>query len=240
MTDLTCPGCGGSDLMQVGLGRKRRCRECGRVWIATNLPDVPTVHRQHSGGRGPKGRSSRAASGVDGLEHLKELALAPQVRQALQRYLDVALANHRVDEADAWTLRALPSTKARKHRRRLFTVNVSNMEVLVAHFDPISGQESGGFILLKKSGAGRAIKGAIGKRDVYPAPYVTAGGEAVVTTFEDLDDLQVMLANPAVQEAARGLCDQLRSTAQVPSLQRQWHVPQFVDWVVGRGSSAQS
>jgi hypothetical protein len=158
----------------------------------------------------------------------------------LQRYLDVALAKHRVDEADAWTLRALPSTKATKYRRRLFTVNVSNMEVLVAHFDPISGQESGGFIVLKKPGSRGALKGALGKRELHPAPYVTAGGEAVVTTFENLEDLQTMLATPAVQEAARGLCDQLRSSAQVPSLQRQWHVPQFVDWVEGRGSAARS
>ena len=175
--------------------------------------------------------------GVAGLKNLKELPLASQVRRAVQQYLEVALVNHRTDEGDAWTLRALPSTRATKHRRRLFTLNVSNMEVLVAHFDPVSGQDSGGFLVLQKSGSGRAFKGALGGRELYPAPYVIAAGSAAITTFEDLEDLQTMLAMPVLRDAARGLCDHLRSSAQVPSLQRQWHVPEFVDWVEGRESA---
>lgn len=195
------------------------------------------MQRQHAIGSAREGSSSRAASGLAGFRELKDLPLAADVRRAVNAYFQVALPNYRVDEADGWTLRALPSTKARKHRRRLFTLNVSNMEVLVAHFDPVSGQESGGFIVLQKSSSIRALKDAIGSRELYPAPYVTAAGNAVVTDFEDLGELRNLLSIPVLQEAARGLNHRLRSSAQVPSLQRQWHVPDFVDWVDGLEST---
>jgi hypothetical protein len=157
--------------------------------------------------------------------------MAEKVRQALRAYLDVALLGDG-DEGDAWTMRALPSTKAIKHRRRLFTVNVSNMEVLVAHYDPQVPEETGGFMVV--DGTQRAaLRRAIGTRDLRPAPYATAVG-ALFVDFSDLDDLSRLLTKPVVCEAARDLNDRLRTHAQVPSLQRQWHVPEFTAWVRAR------
>ena len=130
--------------------------------------------------------------------------MAPQVHEALGRYLEVALVNHRSDEGDAWTFRALPSTKATKHRRRLFTVNVSNMEVLVAHYDPTTGEDTGGFLVIQPEGSQDALRGILRKRELYPAPYATAGEAAVATVFDGvLGELMTLLSLPLVQQAAR-------------------------------------
>lgn len=56
--------------------------------------------------------------------------MAAAVQAAVRTYLAVAVVCAASDEGDAWTLRALPSTGKSKHWRRLFTLNVSNMEVL--------------------------------------------------------------------------------------------------------------
>ena len=231
MDDLACPACRGTDLIRLGLGRQRRCRKCGRVWIATELPTAPV--QAHAKGTTSRSSSSRTSAGLAGLATLRDLPLAAQVRAALGRYLEVALPNHRSDEGDAWTFRALPSTKATKYRRRLFTVNVSNMEALVAHYDPTTGKDTGGFLVVQPEGPQDALREILRSREVYAAPYATAGDGALVTVFDDFGDLMTMLSLPLVQRSAQLLNDRLRSTAQVPSLQRQWHVPQFVEWVVG-------
>lgn len=110
------------------------------------------------------------------------------------------------------TVVALPSTKATKHRHRPFTLNVSNIEVLVAHCDPVSGEESAGFRTVDDMGSRRIPKASVENRDLYPAPYATSGGKAMTTVFEDLDDLMTMLSLPLIQDAARCLNDRLRSS----------------------------
>lgn len=213
MDELTRPSCRSTDLIQLGLGRQRRCRMCGRVWIATNLPATPVQARDLQG-LASGSSSSRAAAGLAGLATLRDHALAPQVREVLSRYLQVALVNYRYDEGDAWTFRAMPGTKAIRRRRRLFTVNVSNMEVLVAHYDPVTGKDTGGFLVLQSKNSPSALRGALRKRDLYPAPYATAGDAAAMAAFNDLDDLLTLLSLPIVHQSARSLNDRLRSSAK--------------------------
>ncbi|MBO0728491.1 MAG: hypothetical protein J2P57_04480 [Acidimicrobiaceae bacterium] len=127
-------------------------------------------------------------------------------------------------------MRALPSTKAVKHRRRLFTVNVSNMEVLVAHYDPTDRSDIGGFMNVDGGRSRASLVRALGRERLWKVPYVTATN-ALSIDFDDLDDLLALLAMREVQDAAKALNDHLRSVGQVPSLQRQWHVPEFATWV---------
>jgi hypothetical protein len=146
-------------------------------------------------------------------------------------YFEAALPRPRSDEGDAWTLRPLPSTGKRKHWRRLFTLNVSNMEVLFAGYDPTNGQEQGG-VLVVDAARTREWRPVVGDRLVQPARYATAQGRASAVEFDDLDDLLALLAHAELAGAAAQLNQWLRATAQVPSLQSQWHVPEFTTWLL--------
>ena len=92
MDDLACPACRGTDLIRLGLGRQRRCRKCGRVWIATELPTAPV--QAHAKGTTSRSSSSRTSAGLAGLATRGTFLWSPQVRAALGRYLEVALPNH--------------------------------------------------------------------------------------------------------------------------------------------------
>jgi hypothetical protein len=105
------------------------------------------------------------------------------------------------------------------------------MEVLFAGYDPTSGREQGG-VLVVDSAQARQWRPLLGGRLVEPAPYVTAQGRASMIGFDNLDDLLALLAHADLASAAAQLNQWLRATAQAPSLQSQWHVPEFTRWLL--------
>ena len=223
-----CPACRSVDTVAVGLGRARRCRNCQHGWLGPELSLSSGV----AAGARPAGPSrNRQEAGRASLDALQKLDLANRVRSALRIYIEAALPNPHSDEGDAWTLRPLPSTGRRKHWRRLFTLNMSNMEVLFAGYDPIAGHDQGG-VLVVDSDKSHVWRRSVGDRPVEPALYATAQGRATAIGFADLSDLVSLLAHPELAGAAARLNQLLRATGQAPSLQSQWHVPEFTKWVL--------
>ena len=172
------------------------------------------------------------SSGSSKLPNLQNNPLAVDVRQTLSSYLSVtSLVTAR--PGDEWTVRPMPTTGSRKESRRLFTVNVSNMETLYAYFNPITGEELGGRLHvwheLARSLPRLERDFEIG--ELEDVDHKTAANHARAIYFLDLKELIMWLDDRAIAEAAARLVAYLRSHGQVPGIQRRWHDSAFAAWL---------
>jgi hypothetical protein len=178
------------------------------------------------------GREVVAASTASRLAELQANPLAKNVRKALSSYLTAAGLRDAMP-GDEWTVRPLPSTGARRDLHRLFTVNVSNMETLYGFFNPQSGEDQGGCLHVWHELAESLPRlsdefDIVELEDVF---YKTADGRARAISYMDLGELARLLADAEIAAASARLVAYLRSSGQVPGMQRRWHDPSFASWL---------
>lgn len=160
--------------------------------------------------------------------------LAEDVRRALSSYLSVTgLVNAR--PGDEWTVRPLPSTGRQKDARRLFTVNVSNMETLYAYFNPITGEEVGGRLHVwhELDQSLPRLEREFEISELEEIEHRTAASHARAIYFLDLKELVVWLGDREIAQSAARLVTYLRRHGQVPGMQRRWHDSTFAAWLEG-------
>lgn len=148
-----------------------------------------------------------------------------QVVRALKSGITTGLWRPRRTERDFWTLSCLPATNKTKDRERLFTLNVSNVEVAYHYHHPRTEEDLYGALFVSTRELGEAATRLRRKRDVDTDRSVHAylSEDETAIYFSGLDRLEVLLADGDVARALRARTAMLMQSGQVPSIQRRWH-----------------
>lgn len=252
---LICPSCQGDDLDRGAVAVTPpevaiRCLACGHEWVRTPVASGGSAAAPSGSGttRTTTQGDFRAwledpellAPGdirafrrddpahLGPLQRLAGLRLGPASLSLLNVLVRRHIPRYRATERESWTLTALPSTNRKARHQRLFTLNVSNVEVAWAGFDPKADEDTGGVLYVAESalakGTERRLRRTYGQGvAMYGASHNYEAQDEASVTFDSLEQAERLLRDEQLSRALRRRTLHLMQSGQVPGMFQRFH-----------------